>query len=251
MDPKLEREIVTYGVHHLLKDILILKSALKKYPSLTKHNEAKLVKLLLEGRLLQKNAFLKTYQQRKKNTDQLFVIMNDVLKGIEREYNTDQESTNDQGHTSALNSQYISQRYLADKYIRETIMTNEDSRHRIISVIRNQLKFQKEYEESRRRLIEGATGEGPLGVRLSKLANHNKLINETKLKGIIDQFDAEFYDKCTSMAQETCQTLTKLGIPFFSIHKEYQYPTLDQDKAYIMSYLMHVFKNEIEPINED
>lgn len=240
MDHKLETEIVKYGVHHLIKDVQTLKSTQKKYPTLTKENEAKLVRLLLEGHQLQKKVFLKTYQQRKKNTDQLCLVMNDVLKGVKRDYE-EMES-----ETGSLSSRYISHRYLADKYIRETVMTDNDLRKRVVALMRNQQKFQQEYEGSRKLLIEGIMGDGTLGVKLSKLINHNKQANEAKLKAIIDQFDAEFYVKCKSLAQETSQTLAKLGIPFFNIHSEYRYPALELDKAYMLNYLMHVLREDLE-----
>lgn len=171
--------------------------------------------------------------------------------------NDDEYIPEDVSQDSKLDPKYISNRYLAQKYIRQNVLNNKAKYQILKDTINKHYKFQKTMKEDREQMIQKFTERkkslfknGSTG--LQKLVELDNTIMNNKLEKMQKDFDKELakydeyvYYKMKNLVNESSSSMIQLNIPFFCISSDYEYPSLDKDKEFIVEYINGIVSKDL------
>lgn len=236
-------EKIKHAIHNCIKTY-DLTSKSKKFSKLTFRNEGKIIKSI---NAKEKDKFYDLLSKRDYYTTKLYKLLNDSITSEVTENET--EIT----HNRIINGpdpKFMTNRYLARKYVESQILPDDYKRQAIKSLILKHFAFQRSSKESREEIIkkfEESVKMMKPNAKLSKLASTNAHIKDHAINNKKIDLDNELNslnDKIVfsqkNYSKEACESLQDLKVPFFCTDEEYKYPQLDGDRKYVLDLLVEL-----------
>lgn len=238
------------SIHQIIKT-----NTSKKYPRLTLDNENKLIKSIKENH---RQKYLELLNKRDYYVHKLNTLLNESIDDessqlesfLANQFTSDAKQdfvprNNEKNHD--FNPKYITKRLHATQYVMDYVIPDVSKTNKIKDLIQKHFKFQQDFEEKRKKLIEKAHDEintTKLETSISKLAKINSNMVETKktrikekLEQNLARIDQEILMRSANLANESKSALKELHIPFFDIHESFLYPELEKDQEFMLDYL--------------
>ncbi|ODV67538.1 hypothetical protein HYPBUDRAFT_161103 [Hyphopichia burtonii NRRL Y-1933] len=241
-----------------------LTSKSKKYSNLTPANSQRITKSVL-GNKLKKASLLELVGKKDYYTQKVHKLLNESIQGPSRDSSIDSTEPGSSGDLSTrtsrtntiqsdtrqgtLDPKYITNRYLAEKYIRTVVLTDQSKVNGLKELIEKHHQYQKKMKQQREIIIEKFNFEKNqlLSKRqsgLSKLNSTNELIDGKKLENLtallndeLNKFNDLMIFELKKLSQDSENLLYNYQIPFFCINEHYKYPDLNDDKVYVLDLL--------------